>query len=101
SISAEISQRSGRTEQASVPREGVFRELPASAGSGIIAGMRRLRASTVCVNDSALLCVRLRDPSSGVVRLFVPGGAVDAGETPAQAAARETHEETGYAVEVD
>jgi 8-oxo-dGTP pyrophosphatase MutT (NUDIX family) len=63
--------------------------------------MRRERASAVCVDDGALLCVRLRDPASGVARLYVPGGGIDPGETPARTAARETLEETGYAVDVD
>lgn len=63
--------------------------------------MRRLRASAVCVHDGELLCVRLRDPVTGILRLFAPGGAVEPGETPAQAAARETFEETGYRVQPD
>jgi 8-oxo-dGTP pyrophosphatase MutT (NUDIX family) len=63
--------------------------------------MRRERASAVCVDDGALLCVRLRDPASGIARLYVPGGGIEPGETPAQTAARETLEETGYAVDVD
>jgi 8-oxo-dGTP pyrophosphatase MutT (NUDIX family) len=33
-------------------------------------------------------------------RLFVPGGAIEAGESPAQAAIRETLEETGYRIEL-
>ena len=33
-------------------------------------------------------------------RWVVPGGAIDPGETPAQAAAREMLEETGYEVEI-
>jgi tRNA(adenine34) deaminase len=60
----------------------------------------RVRASAVCVDADEVLCVRLRDPESGVARLFPPGGAVEAGETPAEAAARETLEETGYRVRV-
>lgn len=62
---------------------------------------RRVRASAVCVFGDRLLCVRLRDPYTGVARLFPPGGAVEPGETPGQAAARETLEETGHAVMVD
>ena len=64
-------------------------------------GKLRIRASAVCVDRAQLLCVRLRDPKTGVARLFVPGGAIEPGETPAMAAAREVLEETGYEVEVD
>lgn len=42
----------------------------------------------------------LRDPVTHTARLFVPGGAVEAGESPAHAAVRETREETGYSVEL-
>lgn len=58
----------------------------------------RLRASTVCVENSKVLLVWLRDPLSGVLRLFPPGGQVEAKETPKEAAVRETLEETGYRV---
>jgi len=44
------------------------------------------------------LCVALRDPSTRIVRVFPPGGALEPGESAAQAAVRETLEETGYAV---
>jgi len=60
----------------------------------------RVRASLVCQAEGKLLLVRLRDPESGVEGLYPPGGAVEAGETPAQAAERETLEETGIAAEV-
>ena len=53
------------------------------------------------MHEGALLCVRMRDPLSRVARLFVPGGAIERGESAADAAAREVLEETGYAVEVD
>lgn len=66
-----------------------------------MAKATRHRASVVCVHDRRLLCVRLRDPRTGVTRLFVPGGAIEPGETAAGAAERETLEETGYAVCVD
>jgi 8-oxo-dGTP pyrophosphatase MutT (NUDIX family) len=63
--------------------------------------MQRTRASGVCLHGGALLCVRLRDPVTRVARLFVPGGGLDAGESPAAAAEREALEETGYRVRVD
>lgn len=63
--------------------------------------MRRERAGVVCVDDGAILCVRLRDPLTGVAKLFPPGGGIEAGERPAEAAAREALEETGYRVIVD
>ena len=63
--------------------------------------LTRTRASVVCVDNASLLCVRLRDPATGVDRLFVPGGGIEAGESPFKAAVREALEETGYAVEVD
>jgi 8-oxo-dGTP pyrophosphatase MutT (NUDIX family) len=61
----------------------------------------RVRAAVVCVDNAALLCVRLRDPATGIARLFVPGGGIEPEERPAVAAVREAREETGYAVEVD
>jgi 8-oxo-dGTP pyrophosphatase MutT (NUDIX family) len=47
-----------------------------------------------------LLTVLLRDPVTHTARLFVPGGAIEAGESPEEAAIRETLEETGYQVEL-
>jgi tRNA(adenine34) deaminase len=64
-------------------------------------GKLRIRASVVCVHRAQLLCVRMRDPRTRVVRLFVPGGAIESGETATIAAARETLEETGYRVRID
>jgi 8-oxo-dGTP diphosphatase len=60
--------------------------------------MKRERASTVCVHAGTLLTVILRDPVTHTARLFVPGGAIEAGESPESAAIRETLEETGHRV---
>jgi len=61
--------------------------------------MKRERASAVCVHAGKLLTVLLRDPVTHTARLFVPGGAIEPGESAAEAAIRETLEETGYRVE--
>lgn len=57
-----------------------------------------LRVAAVCVRDDAgrLLTVRKR----GTVRFMLPGGKLEAGESPAQAAARELAEEVGIVVPV-
>ena len=55
----------------------------------------RERASIVCVDKEKLLLVKLCDPKSGRVFFAPPGGKVESGETPGDAAVRETFEETG------
>jgi 8-oxo-dGTP pyrophosphatase MutT (NUDIX family) len=61
----------------------------------------RRRSSLVCEAEGHLLLVRLRDPTTGVVGLYPPGGAIEPNETPAETARRETLEETGLHVRVD
>jgi 8-oxo-dGTP pyrophosphatase MutT (NUDIX family) len=49
--------------------------------------------------DQEVVMVRQYRHGSGEVTLEIPGGMVDPGETPAEAAARELLEETGYRAE--
>ncbi|MBD8495856.1 NUDIX domain-containing protein [Pseudomonas syringae] len=48
------------------------------------------RATVICKRDNRILCVR-----KAKSRWNLPGGKIEAGETPRQAAARELREETG------
>lgn len=55
---------------------------------------QRVGAYAVCVRDGALLMVRF----TGVDRWALPGGGLDHGEHPRDAAVREVEEETGLVV---
>lgn len=46
--------------------------------------------------DDRIVCVRQFRHGSGAITLEIPGGMVDPGESPAEAARREVLEETGY-----
>src|SRR3954451_9301266 len=62
---------------------------------------RRTRASVVCRHEGRLLTVGAIEPASGRKLLILPGGLIEPNESPADTAARETLEETGYRVTVD
>lgn len=60
----------------------------------------RDRASVIVVHDNKILGFHAIDPTSQVPYFFMPGGAIEPGETPALCAARECLEETGYPIRV-
>jgi ADP-ribose pyrophosphatase YjhB (NUDIX family) len=60
------------------------------------AGPDRFGASVAILRDGQILLTKRRD----VETWALPGGAIEAGETVAQAAIREAHEETGLEVEL-
>ena len=58
----------------------------------------RERTGVLCLKDTLLLTIEQQDPTTKKRFWSFPGGALEAGETPAQAAVRECLEETGYQV---
>lgn len=66
---------------------------------GTIVGRREYRESVrilVVDNDGFLLLLHTRDPARPEIEWWeLPGGGIEPGESPAEAAARELYEETG------
>jgi 8-oxo-dGTP pyrophosphatase MutT (NUDIX family) len=60
----------------------------------------RRRVSVVVIHNDCILGFHAEDPHSLVRYFFIPGGMIEEGESPEQAAVRETFEETGYQIEI-
>lgn len=61
----------------------------------------RVAAYAVCVQDGALLLVRLSARTTALGQWAMPGGGLEWGEAPADAVLRELREETGLEGEVE
>ncbi|AGK79143.1 hypothetical protein SFUL_4242 [Streptomyces microflavus DSM 40593] len=55
----------------------------------------RVRAGAILIRDGHVLLIRFQDPDEDGPYYEIPGGGVEAGETPEEAAVRELREETG------
>jgi 8-oxo-dGTP pyrophosphatase MutT (NUDIX family) len=58
----------------------------------------RYRSTVICLHANKILGFHAEDPTSGTAYFFLPGGKIEAGETPRESALREAIEETGYDV---
>jgi 8-oxo-dGTP pyrophosphatase MutT (NUDIX family) len=58
-----------------------------------------MRAQVVLIENGRVLMVRLQRPGRSF--WVLPGGAIESGETPQEAAIREVREETGLQVTID
>ncbi len=61
---------------------------------------RRDRVSVVVVHNNQILGFHAEDPHNRKKYFFLPGGLIEPGESPAEAALRETLEETGYTIKL-
>jgi 8-oxo-dGTP pyrophosphatase MutT (NUDIX family) len=75
-----------------MPRSGYVAELRRSIGSRLLL----LPSVTICIFDDQRRLLLARHVDSGL--WSTPGGAIEPGETPAEAAVREAHEELGVEV---
>ncbi|WP_411079826.1 NUDIX domain-containing protein [Streptomyces sp. cmx-18-6] len=55
----------------------------------------RVRAGAIVIRDGRMLLLHFREPEVGGPHFEIPGGGVEAGETPEEAAVRELREESG------
>jgi 8-oxo-dGTP pyrophosphatase MutT (NUDIX family) len=61
----------------------------------------RVRAGGFCLDDDGCVTLLTGDQGDGVTFFEIPGGGVEAGETPEQAVVRELEEELGFHVRVE
>lgn len=62
---------------------------------------KRVRASVVVIHNDKILTFLGIDPSNQKEYFFLPGGAIESGESPVETAVRETFEETGYQIRAE
>ena len=55
----------------------------------------KIRSTCLCIQNTSLLLIQMKDPLNGKIYWYPPGGKIEHGETPKTAVEREVYEETG------
>ena len=90
-------QCGGALEARLVAAEERMRGVCSVCGTIAYSNPKVLVTTIVALDERILLCRRASPPAAG--RWVLPGGFMESGETMEEAAARETHEETGVALD--
>lgn len=100
-LNHQVEVRSGvLAEECAALLQSFFQERRAEKRLEQAKKVYRHRSSVIVIHKNKILGFHAVDPVSKAPYFFLPGGAIEHGETPAESAVRECMEETGYKIRI-